>query len=45
MRNWHENDVVDDDERSRNEVIYKVFQGNRNPFIDHPEWVQSIDNF
>lgn len=45
MRNWHENDVVDDDERNRNEVIYKAFQGNRNPFIDHPEWVQSIDNF
>ena len=24
-------------ERARNEVIFN-FQGNRNPFIDHPEW-------
>ena len=35
---WHEEDPVDDLERRRNTVVY-LFQGNRNPFIDRPEWV------
>ncbi|PLX09636.1 MAG: hypothetical protein C0596_01045 [Marinilabiliales bacterium] len=35
---WHEQDPVDDFERNRNEVIYS-YQGNRNPYIDHPEYV------
>ena len=26
----------------RNQVIHDSWQGNRNPFIDHPEWVASI---
>jgi endonuclease I len=26
----------------RPEVIFTSFQGNRNPFIDHPEWAQDI---
>jgi len=34
---WHQADPPDAGERERNEVIYS-FQGNRNPFIDHPEW-------
>jgi endonuclease I/methionine-rich copper-binding protein CopC len=34
---WHESDPPDADELARNQVIY-TFQGNRNPFIDHPEW-------
>ncbi|MET0130273.1 MAG: endonuclease, partial [Stenotrophomonas chelatiphaga] len=34
---WHLADPPTDAERARNEVIYS-FQGNRNPFIDHPEW-------
>lgn len=34
---WHLADPPDAAERARNEVIYS-FQGNRNPFIDHPEW-------
>lgn len=38
---WHEADPVDDIERERNERIYS-FQANRNPFIDHPEWVECI---
>lgn len=38
---WHNNDPVDDYERNRNEVIY-MYQGNRNPFIDHPEFVELI---
>lgn len=34
---WHAGDPPDAAEIARNEVIY-TFQGNRNPFIDHPEW-------
>jgi endonuclease I len=34
---WHQADPVDAAEQERNEVVYG-FQGNRNPFIDHPEW-------
>lgn len=34
---WHQADPPDAAERDRNEVIYS-FQGNRNPFVDHPEW-------
>ncbi|MBN6150822.1 endonuclease [Xanthomonas sp. AmX2] len=37
---WSQLDPPDDAERARNEVIYS-FQGNRNPFIDHPEWATS----
>ena len=37
---WHQADPPDANERARNEVIYS-FQGNRNPFIDHPEWATS----
>ena len=40
MHAWHE-DLVDEAERRRNDVIF-AWQGNRNPFIDHPEWVQRI---
>lgn len=38
---WNELDPVDEFERNRNNVIQK-WQGNRNPFIDHPEWVNLI---
>jgi len=42
---WNTEDPVDDRERHRNDVIFKPqYQGNRNPFIDHPEWVQAIWN-
>jgi len=34
---WSQQDPPDDAERARNEVVFS-FQGNRNPFIDHPEW-------
>ncbi|MBN1901902.1 endonuclease [Candidatus Sumerlaeota bacterium] len=40
---WHQMDPVDDKERYRNDVVYQN-QGNRNPFIDHPEWVAEIWN-
>lgn len=38
---WHADDPVDDIERRRNDIIY-AHQGNRNPFVDHPEWVDCI---
>ncbi len=38
---WHAADPVDARERLRNEVVYR-FQGNRNPFVDHPGWVDCI---
>jgi endonuclease I len=38
---WHIEDPVDEWELERNEVIYQ-YQGNRNPFIDHPEYVALI---
>lgn len=38
---WHDADPVDAFEMNRNEVIYS-WQNNRNPFIDHPEYVNRI---
>ena len=39
---WHKQDPVDEFEIHRNNLIYKNYQGNRNPFIDFPEWVDYI---
>ncbi|WP_305785454.1 endonuclease [Symbioplanes lichenis] len=39
---WNTQDPPDAFERNRNQVIYASYQHNRNPFIDHPEWVASI---
>lgn len=38
---WHKDDPVDAKEMHRNDVVYS-FQHNRNPFIDHPEWVSAL---
>ncbi len=38
---WHTNDPVSQKEINRNNAIYAI-QGNRNPFIDHPEFVNQI---
>ena len=38
---WHRADPVSEKEVNRNEAVYG-FQGNRNPFIDHPELVEYI---
>lgn len=38
---WHIQDPVDAFERNRNEVLFN-HQGNRNPFIDHPEFAERI---
>jgi endonuclease I len=42
LRQWHLQDPPDAFEKRRNELIYSSYQRNRNPFIDHPEWVASI---
>ncbi|MDE6013498.1 MAG: endonuclease, partial [Anaeroplasmataceae bacterium] len=36
---WHYEDPVSDAEIYRNNVIYQDWQHNRNPYIDHPEYV------
>ncbi len=38
---WNAADPVDDIEITRNNEVYKI-QGNRNPFIDHPEYANAI---
>lgn len=38
---WHELDPVDEIELYRNDEVF-AYQLNRNPFIDHPEWVECI---
>lgn len=40
---WHAQDPPDENERRRNEVIYS-YQGNRNPFVDHPQWAECLFN-
>ena len=39
---WHYEAAPDDFELRRNDVIFDDYQGNRNPFIDHPEYVWSV---
>ena len=38
---WHAQDPVDDKEIERNDIVFG-FQGNRNPFVDHPAWADCI---
>ncbi|MDH5326281.1 MAG: endonuclease [Gammaproteobacteria bacterium] len=38
---WHKNDPPSKDEIRRNELIEKL-QGNRNPFIDHPDTAEDL---
>ncbi len=38
---WHESDPVSQKELDRNEAVYSI-QNNRNPFIDHPYFVDNI---
>lgn len=42
LKEWHEQDPVDAFERNRNEIVFGSYQGNRNPFIDNPEYVEAI---
>lgn len=41
LMSWHLADPVSAAEISRNDIIYG-YQGNRNPFIDHPEYACAI---
>tara|TARA_B100000579_G_scaffold197867_1_gene161731 strand:+ start:16526 stop:18769 length:2244 start_codon:yes stop_codon:yes gene_type:complete len=43
LLDWHEMDPPDAFEKRRNDVIYE-WQGNRNPFIDYPEFADYIYN-
>jgi len=38
---WHAADPPDADEIRRNDQVW-CYQQNRNPFVDHPEWVDCI---
>lgn len=38
---WSAADPVSAEEIARNNASY-TFQGNRNPYIDHPEWVSTV---
>ncbi len=39
---WHTEDPVSIKEINRNDSIYYLYQHNRNPFIDHPEYANAI---
>ena len=42
LLNWHHIDPVDEYEIHRNNLLYRNFTNNRNPFIDFPDWVDYI---
>jgi endonuclease I len=41
LLSWHHQDPVSTKEINRCNAIYRI-QHNRNPYIDHPEWVDSV---
>ncbi|MDQ3047526.1 MAG: endonuclease [Bacteroidota bacterium] len=41
LLSWNQMDPVSAKEIARNNAVYGI-QDNRNPYIDHPEWVDSI---
>jgi len=41
LKSWHNSDPVSQYEIDRNNAAH-TYQGNRNPFIDHPEYVDMI---
>ncbi len=38
---WHQEDPVDTKEMAHTNAVF-TYQGNRNPFVDHPEWVACL---
>lgn len=42
LLDWHKQHPVTEWERHRNQSIFGI-QGNRNPFIDFPEWAEKVD--
>ena len=41
MQKWHVQDPVSTKETNRNDAV-ETLQGNRNPFVDYPEWADKI---
>jgi len=41
LMKWHYQEPPTEEERLRNEAVFAI-QGNRNPFIDHPEYATKI---
>lgn len=41
MLTWHTEDPVSQKEVVRNNAIFEI-QDNRNPFVDHPDWVMAM---
>lgn len=39
---WNQQDPVSAKEIARNDSVYYKYQNNRNPFIDNPQWADSI---
>eukprot|EP00252_Welwitschia_mirabilis_P004960 TRINITY_DN15314_c0_g2_i1.p1 TRINITY_DN15314_c0_g2~~TRINITY_DN15314_c0_g2_i1.p1 ORF type:complete len:101 (+),score=19.73 TRINITY_DN15314_c0_g2_i1:43-303(+) len=35
---WHQKDPPSIKESKRNDLICKIYQHNRNPFVDHPDY-------
>lgn len=44
LRRWNKEDPVDANEKVRNDRVEQI-QGNRNPFVDHPELAERISDF
>ena len=44
LRQWHKEDPVDANEIARCDKI-EALQNNRNPYVDHPEYVDMIEDF
>jgi endonuclease I len=44
LRRWHRDDPPDEAELDRNRAV-EAHQGNRNPFVDRPDFVQRIGDF
>ena len=41
LKRWNRDDRVSAEEKRRNDAI-EIIQGNRNPFIDHPEHAEKL---
>ncbi|XP_021724972.1 uncharacterized protein LOC110692279 [Chenopodium quinoa] len=39
---WNEFDPPSQEEKQRNERVCRLYQHNRNPFVDHPEYANLI---
>jgi endonuclease I len=44
LRRWNQQDPPDAAELRRNDLVFAA-QGNRNPFVDHPEWINAAGEF